>query len=272
MSKALGCKIWMGGGSSNPSGLALQESYQEAVVALQVAVARDQRIVFYPDIDRSNLGATSLRRKISTLTHAMLDEGRASATRYRTRFVQEVLIGTGGRPETTRRAFIEALHRLLEALEGRKTVSGSDLAEFESEVTLKLDSALNLNEMVGRFETGMEMLLAFLEQPMAGEKFFRLRKAQEAILGSLQQPWSLPGAARQFGFSTTSFSREFKHFSGLPFSAFLLAKRIEKAKRLLAQSPMSVSQVAEACGFRSANYFLQIFKKKVGRPPGQMRS
>ncbi len=96
--------------------------------------------------------------------------------------------------------------------------------------------------MVGRFETALELLLSFMESPASGDKYLRLRRASEAIARSLQEPSTLPVAARRFGFSVTTFSREFGRHAGMPFSDFLLSRRLEKAKTLL-QGDLSLAQV-----------------------------
>jgi YesN/AraC family two-component response regulator len=57
----------------------------------------------------------------------------------------------------------------------------------------------------------------------------------------------------------------------MPFSDFLLTQRLEKAKRMLMEGGSSATLICEACGFKSVNYFTQIFKKKVGVPPGKFR-
>lgn len=271
MAKRFRCKVWIGAGHSDKSGIGLPGSYREAILALHLAVAKDKPLVFFEDREQHEPSARTLRHKITALTEALLDDAGAAALRSRKLFVQELLIETGGRPEAMRRLFLEAYHRLLEALEKRKQIPAKDLADFESEATFQLDSALNLNEMVGRFEAGTDLLLGFLAQPVAGAKYFRLRKAREAVLESLQRPWTLASAAKQHGFSTSGFSREFSRFAGMPFSDFLLAHRLEKAKRLLTEGDTPLGLVAEACGFSSTNYFLQIFKKKVGSSPGQFR-
>lgn len=48
--------------------------------------------------------------------------------------------------------------------------------------------------------------------------------------------------------------------------------RIEKARQLLAERPdMSVSDVAEACGFSDYNYFISVFSRMTGRSPSRFR-
>lgn len=271
MSQALGCKVWVGMGRGDKAGTRLQASYHEAVSALHLAVARNQEIVAYAEEDQAASGETALRHKVQALARAALPGAPAPAMDQRGVFVQEVLIGTRGRPEATRRVFMETLQRLLASLEGGKSLPPNELAALESRLTQQMETALNLNEMVGRFEAGLDLLLGVLEQPLRGEKRFRLERAMEAVAASLERPWTLPTAAREFGFSTTSFSREFSRQAGLPFSEFLLNQRLDKARRLLAEGGLPLGGVAEACGFRSANYFMQVFKRRCGVAAGKYR-
>lgn len=48
---------------------------------------------------------------------------------------------------------------------------------------------------------------------------------------------------------------------------FLLAVRLKNAKRLLVSTNASMNEIAEACGFSSANYFGLIFKRKEKLSP-----
>ena len=268
LSRRLGCRIWTGIGRATAEGISLHDSYSEAVAALHLAVARNQEAVHYQDLGSVDLSETDLRHRITALTESFFDSGKSPASHLRSAFVQEVLIVTRGRPEATRRVFMETLHQLLSALEARRSLPLARLAELESAMTLQIETAVNSNEMVGRFEGCLAQLLAFLEQPGSGDKVLRLRKAAESISSTLHEAWTLPVAAARFGFSTTVFSKEFSRATGLPFSDFLLARRLEKAQRLL-QDGVVQKQVAEACGFRSVVYFQQIFKRKVGTPPGK---
>lgn len=52
---------------------------------------------------------------------------------------------------------------------------------------------------------------------------------------------------------------------------YLTEKRLDASKQLLANSNLSVAQVASNTGFSSQSYFSQIFKKKVGITPQQYR-
>jgi AraC-like DNA-binding protein len=265
------CPVWVGVGMTSQTGYDLQDSYHEAVAALHMAVSTNQPVLFHSDLPQPAGSDTELRHKVAQLAQAVRAAGGPEALRERDTFIQQVVLGTQGRPEATRRVFLEAFHRLLEMLESAKVLEPSALSEFEASLTLQMESALNINEMVGRFGSGLAALLGYLSKPAEGEKSVRISRACSAIAASLEQTWTLPQAARQFGFSTTAFSREFSRCAGMPFSDFLLAQRLEKAKRMLMEGSSPAALISEACGFKSSNYFAQIFKKKVGVPPGKFR-
>ena len=271
LSQRFKCPVWVGIGLTSRTGYDLQDSYHEAVAALHMAVSTNQPILFHSDLTAPVGGDTELRHKVAQLVRAVQESGDAQALRYRDTFIQQVVLGTQGRPEAARRVFLEAFHRLLEMLESAKVLEPQALSGFEAGLTLQLESALNINEMVARFGSGFSAILGFLSKAAEGEKSIRISRACSAIMASLDQHWSLPQAARQFGFSATTFSREFTRSAGMPFSDFLLTQRMEKAKRMLMEGSPSAALISEACGFRSSNYFIQIFKKRVGVPPGKFR-
>jgi AraC-like DNA-binding protein len=269
--KELKGNLLVGIGSIDPRGLDLVDSYHEAVAALHVAETSCQPLVFFGDLPGKQEREFSLRKAPAELVQTLVEEGNLRTAIHRRRFVEKVLMGTRGKGEATRRYLLEALHRLMETLEKRQAIEPVLMDDLESGIEEELESAPSLNEMVERFERSFEKLTPFIDRPAAGEKMIRLRKAQEMILSSLERTWSLPAVARQFGFSTTAFSREFSAFAGQPFSDYLLAQRLEKSKRMLLSTHLPLSHVSEACGFQSTNYFLQIFKKKVGKSPGKYR-
>ena len=52
---------------------------------------------------------------------------------------------------------------------------------------------------------------------------------------------------------------------------YLIGRRIDGAKRLLAESDYSISQIAQTVGFSSQSYFSQSFKRVTGQTPAQYR-
>lgn len=73
--------------------------------------------------------------------------------------------------------------------------------------------------------------------------------------------------ARRAGMSPSHFSRQFRARFGKAPVRFLLEARIERGAQLLRESPMSVSEIADAVGFSSVYHFSRQFGKIVGVPP-----
>jgi AraC-like DNA-binding protein len=271
LASAFGCKVWIGCAQGAGSGLDLHEAYEQAITTLHVAVSKDLSVAFHDELETPVNGGTGLRHLIADLVRQARESGAAGGARIRDTFVEATLLAARGQPEAARGSFLEAFHRLFEVVELRGVLVGASLEALEGRLCGEIQGATNLNEMVGRFHGGLDTLLELLEPKTDGEKQLRLERARDELKASLEKDWSLPEAARAFGFSRTAFSREFSRFAGMPFSEFLLAERLKKAKRLLLESEQTPGMISEVCGFGSPNYFFQVFKREVGSSPGQFR-
>lgn len=82
-------------------------------------------------------------------------------------------------------------------------------------------------------------------------------------------------AGEVFFMNADYLGRLFRKETGERFSNYLLAARIERAKRLIAdsgQSGLRISAIAEAVGFgNNPQYFSQVFKKHTGLTPTEFK-
>lgn len=73
--------------------------------------------------------------------------------------------------------------------------------------------------------------------------------------------------AKEFFYTQSHFCRTFMHSFGTPFSVFLNMYRVSRAKELLENPEIKISDVAQRCGFSNLSYFSKTFKKIVGLSP-----
>lgn len=66
-------------------------------------------------------------------------------------------------------------------------------------------------------------------------------------------------------------SHIFRNKTGCSLTNYIIEKRIQKAKELLAQNEMSIRDIAIACGFQNISYFSRQFKKSTGMSPREFR-
>lgn len=85
------------------------------------------------------------------------------------------------------------------------------------------------------------------------------------------QPITLQSLSNTFFIPKTTLVYNFKKYTNCSPIDFLLNIRLTKAKELLMRSKKRVEEIAEHCGFSSANYFGLIFKKKEGISPLQYK-
>jgi AraC-like DNA-binding protein len=99
----------------------------------------------------------------------------------------------------------------------------------------------------------------------------RLGNVRDRLADSLEAPPSLADAARQAYLSPFHFHRLFVRAYGQTPHEFLTARRIDEAKRLLAQSNLSVTEICFNLGYQSLGSFSEKFRRVVGCTPTDYR-
>jgi AraC family transcriptional regulator len=97
------------------------------------------------------------------------------------------------------------------------------------------------------------------------------RRAKELLTHSVSGDMPLSDLARECGLSLTSFSRAFRKSVGVPPHRWVIQQRIELAKVLLRDDPMSLAEIALECGFSDQSHFTRFFTAIVGVSPGFWR-
>lgn len=94
-----------------------------------------------------------------------------------------------------------------------------------------------------------------------------IRKAKEFIHEHQAEDITLGQVAKSVNTSTFYFCKIFKKYTGLNFTDYVSRVRIEKAKNLLLNPNLRVSEIAYEVGFQSLTHFNRVFKRIVGQSP-----
>ncbi len=78
---------------------------------------------------------------------------------------------------------------------------------------------------------------------------------------------SLAEICRHFGMSQTGLMRIFHRETGMGLMEYFTDLKINEAKRRISKTAQSFSEISEALGFSTPNYFSRVFKNKVGMTP-----
>ncbi|BBP66950.1 MULTISPECIES: response regulator transcription factor [Pseudomonas] len=98
-----------------------------------------------------------------------------------------------------------------------------------------------------------------------------LRAAMRWIEEHLDDMPSLVQLAHKVGTHEKRLSRIFREHLGLTVFAYIRDARLRRGQDLLAESAMSVQDVAELVGFRNACNFTTAFRQRIGMTPSQFR-
>lgn len=88
---------------------------------------------------------------------------------------------------------------------------------------------------------------------------------------NLAEEMSLSVLAEEFHLNPQYISQLFKNEIGVNFLAYLTNIRMEKAKKLLLSTALSVAEIAEQSGYGDYRVFTKVFKKNEGITPSQYR-
>ena len=87
----------------------------------------------------------------------------------------------------------------------------------------------------------------------------------------LSEEMSLAILSEEFHLNPQYISQLFKNEIGVGFLTYLTNIRMEKAKKLLLSTSLSVARIAEQSGYSDYRVFTKVFKKSEGITPSQFR-
>jgi len=153
-------------------------------------------------------------------------------------------------------------------------------------VTAGMDLALALVEQDFGREVAAGIarrLVLFLRRPGGQSQFSTQLAVQAADREPMRdlQTWiadhvgadlSIPVLADRVAMSPRHFARVFRREVGLPPAGFVERTRVEAARRRLEESADSVAQIADTCGFGTAESMRRAFLKAIAVAPSDYRS
>jgi AraC-like DNA-binding protein len=110
-----------------------------------------------------------------------------------------------------------------------------------------------------------------LSEVSGGLSPYKLRRTTAYIKAHLAQELSLAQLAAVGQTSPAHFARLFKHATGLAPHQYVIACRMEHAKRLLAETAMPLSEIALEVGCTDHSHFSALFRVHVAMTPTAYR-
>jgi AraC-like DNA-binding protein/tetratricopeptide (TPR) repeat protein len=98
-----------------------------------------------------------------------------------------------------------------------------------------------------------------------------VKKAVDLLRGDISRPWRIADIARLCGVGRRTLEKHFRRFAGCAPLEFLLAERLERARRKLVRAPpdTSVTEIAVECGFNHPGRFALAYRDRYGESPSE---
>ena len=99
----------------------------------------------------------------------------------------------------------------------------------------------------------------------------QVRLLTEYIDSRLHEQLNLETLAAVTGVGVWTFTRHFRESFGRTPHAYIIEQRINRARRLLAQSGMPIKEVASVCGFADQAHMTRVFQTHLRTTPAMLR-
>lgn len=110
------------------------------------------------------------------------------------------------------------------------------------------------------------------DPPISHKQKRLLLQVKQYIKEHIASPMDYDEIAELTGLSPRYLNRLYKRYTGKSMKEYITSTRVERAKHLLAETSMTVGQVAETLGYSDIYFFSKQFKKYTGLPPSSLRA
>lgn len=147
--------------------------------------------------------------------------------------------------------------------------------------SMKVRSRINGRRNSEFMELSMRMVLICIGDMCSSEPasrhardipmYHRFKAIREDIYSDPMRGWSVDELCAELDISKTYFHRIYLEAFGVTFLQDVIESRLICAEELLTETELSVSAVAEQCGYDSDSYFMRQFKQHRGCTPTEYR-
>ena len=103
------------------------------------------------------------------------------------------------------------------------------------------------------------------------EKNYRFTQLRTRIYTMPETVPDVEGMAAEVGMSRSGFQHLYKKMFGVSVMYDVITGRLDRAKRLLSSTNLTIKEIAERCGYESEFNFMRQFKSRYGQTPTEYR-
>lgn len=141
------------------------------------------------------------------------------------------------------------------------------LSWYAEDITLKTDEQIQAAAKIMEACT----FYAILKNTISVRRDNFIRNMDQYLLAHLSEDLSIQTIAENLGVCKSKLYQRCSFYYGKGIAEHIRHLRIETAKKLLTESELTVTEIADSVGFADYNYFCRVFKKETGIPAKKYR-
>ena len=118
----------------------------------------------------------------------------------------------------------------------------------------------------------IELLVEVLSQPIYGNKHPQAIAVRDILLAAPASPPSMADLSRMVGLPPRKLSAQFRAAFGKPILEWLADWRLVRARELVIDGGVSITDIAFSLGYAHVPTFTTAFTRRFGVPPTQLRA
>lgn len=209
---------------------------------------------------RQQYGSDHVRQIIVSFAQAVNLSCARGELAARTGSNEFIMIGECDDSDFPEQLFINSLKSNLKMIEMQQDLSISSMLLRLSAVT---DGSSSPTDMITQLEEKLEEMRSS-SADSSSAYLAQIRELQYNVYEEPQLEWTSENAAAKIGISVSYFQHLYRQFLNISFNADVISARLALAERLLVNTALNVSEIAEKCGYPDASHFMKLFRRKKG--------
>ncbi len=209
--------------------------------------------------------------RIKHLLSSISEDGLTKSFLIAAHLAAEIKKGAGDL-NSAREMYSRFINGLMEAVMDKSYEGVEGILPKGAQMVKSLEACLNIEDMEAMVNEFCRGLVRMIDENNKGHKNKNIIRAKEYIDNNYSNGFlSLNDVAEHVGITPSYLSSIFNEYENGHFVDYLNNVRVEKAKKILKNTSLSVKDIGFKSGFNNIQNFIRVFKKHEGMTPGQYR-
>jgi AraC-like DNA-binding protein len=252
------------GAAATSRSLPLSRSYQAALGAAESALIQGRSmVVVEPETGRRSHSLGALRAE---LVQTVEDRPSALPARFE-RYLQAVALRCGHQIDAARAHLEVGFEQMAKALIQSGALDEKSSSALRGALEHAAEEARSISDLFGAYHRAVSDVSSAMQRPVPARRDRALRRAIGYVDQHYTEPLRLEKVARLAGYAKNHFARLFLERERMSFVKYISRLRLERAKRLLIDTDLSVTRIAGLSGYTSVEYFCRSFRRALQMSP-----